>query len=503
MTSLLFLVTAAALGACRRDPPPPAPSVPALSPGELAESAEQAKDELERWTRERDELLQEACDPGELAEHTKRTGHAAIEAGKATVSAVFVQGEALFDRSFTLEEGLGTALTKLPAPGLSRVENHPDLGGPDALSCRECHGRAGDDGHGELHQRAWLAGDGRHLGSASPRVAPHVAGLGPIQALAAEMTAELATQGAAAKASPGTLVRLRAKGVDFGEIVARPDGSLDMKGAPGIDADLVVRPFGWKGTHATLRSFARAALPQHMGMEPVPLPGDEAAKKANLHGQPPSYASIEAHAYLFDRDGDHRAAEILEGQVTSLATYLALLDVPVILPPRAGEAYAAWQRGASLFKATGCARCHVPELPLRSTKWVERPDAEAKGIEVDLITDNQVRPRLEAFDKGRSEIPVALFSDLKRHDLGPDLSERAEGGVKPTVFVTRPLWGIADRRFFLHDGRARSFREAIRFHGGEAQAAADAFAELDEPQKRDLDVFLLSLRRHPQARISP
>jgi hypothetical protein len=506
--ALLGALVLAAAGACRRDPPPPAFSVPALTPEELAVAGERAHDELVRWTRERDELLQEACDPGELAEHVRHVHQADIDEKRADVTAVFVQGEALFDRNFTRDEGLGSGLGELPPPGLSRVEHSAARGGPDAISCRECHGRAGDDGHGELHQRAWLDGDGRHLGSAKPRVAPHVAGLGAVQALAAEMSAEMAAAVARARIAaargggPFPLV-LHAKGVDFGEVVVRPDGSLDTSRVAGVDADLVVKPFGWKGTHATLRSFVRQALPQHMGIDPLPLPTEPAAARAARPGEAPTRALIEMKAYLFDEDKDGKAGELHEGQLTSLAAYLSLLDAPVVLPPRTDAAYAAWERGGAVFHAAGCARCHVPELPLRSARWVERPDEASPGLALDLVADNQVRPRLGQFDKGRSTIPVALFSDLRRHDMGPGLAERAEGGAGPTVFLTRPLWGIADRTFFLHDGRARSLAQAIRLHGGEAQPAADAYGGLSPEAARELEVFLLSLRRFPQGRISP
>ena len=49
--------------------------------------------------------------------------------------------------------------------------------------------------------------------------------------------------------------------------------SFDTSGVKGIDADLVVRPFGRKGEFATTRAFDRAALQFHMGMQPVEVVG--------------------------------------------------------------------------------------------------------------------------------------------------------------------------------------------------------------------------------------
>ena len=132
-----------------------------------------------------------------------------------------------------------------------------------------------------------------------------------------------------------------------------------------------------------------------------------------------------------------------------------------------------------------------------------RPAAAKPAWSSTWSTDSQVQPKLEQFDYtlGRR---VRLFSDLRRHDMGPQLAERTDRGVAPSVFLTRPLWGLGDRgNYFLHDGRARSIAEAIRLHGGEAAEAAGSFAALPIEEQRAIEVFLLSLRRQPQGRILP
>ena len=52
---------------------------------------------------------------------------------------------------------------------------------------------------------------------------------------------------------------------------------------------------------------------------------------------------------------------------------------------------------------------------------------------------------------------------------------------------------VSGHTFFLHDGRARSLVEAILWHGGEALAARDAFADLPRAARDDLIAFLESL----------
>jgi CxxC motif-containing protein (DUF1111 family) len=96
-------------------------------------------------------------------------------------------------------------------------------------------------------------------------------------------------------------------------------------------------------------------------------------------------------------------------------------------------------------------------------------------------------------------LEVRLFSDLKRHHMGEAMAEpRPDGGAAGDVFVTRPLWGVARSRPYLHDGRAPTLEDAILLHGGEAQASRDAFAALPEPERGPLRIFLTSLTRAGQ-----
>lgn len=465
-------------------------------PEELLDAQRAATDERERWSRERLEQWHNALDEGEEAEHTHRIRQAHMDDGSAAIPAIFLQGEALFEHRFSAREGLGHT---------SRVQHAENAGGPDATSCRECHGRGGDDGHGEQHHRAWLDGDGHHLASASPRIAPHLAGLGPIQVLARQMTRELraARDLWLSQERPLAPLRLWAAGVEFGELRMRQDGSLDATGVHGVDADLVIKPFGWKGTHATLRSFIRSAFPGHMGLEPLPL--DEAAPLQPVDPLRPSTLRIpEAQSWKSDGDGDGVAGELTEGQLTSMVVYLSLLDVPVILPPRRAETMAAFARGRALLDETGCTGCHVPALALKGTEWTEQAPTDGKPLALDVIKDSQVPPVLDASDYSAPGVMVPLFSDLRRHDMGPALAERLNRGVGESVFLTRPLWGIGDRGpGYLHDGRARTFREAILLHGGEADAAARAYERLSSADARAIEVFLLGLRRVPQVRLFP
>ena len=92
-----------------------------------------------------------------------------------------------------------------------------------------------------------------------------------------------------------------------------------------------------------------------------------------------------------------------------------------------------------------------------------------------------------------------LFSDLKRHDMGAALATPApQGAIPARVFLTRPLWGLAETAPYLHDGRAPTVHDAIVLHGGEAAKARDAYLALDEHARASVRVFLTSLSREPK-----
>jgi CxxC motif-containing protein (DUF1111 family) len=73
------------------------------------------------------------------------------------------------------------------------------------------------------------------------------------------------------------------------------------------------------------------------------------------------------------------------------------------------------------------------------------------------------------------------------------------GEAKGREFRTQPLWGIAATGPYLHDGRARTIDEAIRWHGGEAASIRDAYVALTPGEHADLNAFLESLGGRGQA----
>ncbi|MEX1364994.1 MAG: hypothetical protein AB1Z98_17835, partial [Nannocystaceae bacterium] len=215
------------------------------------------------WRREHRFL--DATDPGHLLRST-RVRQLEIDAGLWSIDELYQLGGQLFGLHFSPAVGMGGA----DQPALRRV--HLGLrGGPDATACTSCHWRGGPAGAGDAADNAILRGDGNRESSGVARNPPALVGLGLRERLAQEMSLELAEQEQQLlrlSAGSGNAVRapVSAKGVRFGFVTVTPEGDVDRAELQGLDADLVIKPFGWKGTTATIRDAAEDALLIHHGM---------------------------------------------------------------------------------------------------------------------------------------------------------------------------------------------------------------------------------------------
>jgi CxxC motif-containing protein (DUF1111 family) len=215
--------------------------------------------------------------------------------------------------------------------------------------------------------------------------------------------------------------------------IAKRDG---VRGRPSIVRDAGGRErvgrFGWKAHLPTLELFVAEAFRNELGLT-SPF-ATEVARTAPAAAGPCAEKS---------------RAEVGRDDVAAVVRFVAALPEPKPAPePRSGTA---------LFAQTGCAACHVPALEVRGRR-------------------------------------VGLYSDLLLHDMGRALDDRVvQGSAAGADWRTTPLWGLGDRRRFLHDGRARSLEAAILAHGGEAQRASERFRALSARQRRDLLAFLRSL----------
>ena len=458
---------------------------------------------VELYRQSRAEVLRVATDPNERRE---------VLAGPALFqrhepAEVFVFGDEAFEAELDRGAGLGRGEGWGPPPNPARGRRIHDgeRGGLDASSCRSCHFVGGPDGSGRLSQVAALRGDGQRLSTATLRDPPHVMGLGYLVRVARETEAALRrrTQIAQEQARAGgepVRTHLTVGERDFGFITAFPDGTMSTDALRGISTDLRVRPLGHKGRHADLVSLADEALQVHLGIQ--------TDSRIATYGE-------ESGVWLgegtrFDPDSDGVQAEATGSQAVLLGAYLSMLPVPQIRPPDDPRLAFVWSRGYAAFTEVGCAACHVPALRVRDMNTVLTATDATVEYRLDLAREGQA-PRPQRVDFGADEMnavpggtPIYAFTDLQRHDMGPALADAEDerlpdgsGTVPASVWLTRPLWGLADTGPYLHDGRASTVEEAIMAHGGEAVPSRDAYTALDDMGRAALRVFLASLTRDP------
>jgi hypothetical protein len=83
-----------------------------------------------------------------------------------------------------------------------------------------------------------------------------------------------------------------------------------------------------------------------------------------------------------------------------------------------------------------------------------------------------------------------IFTDFKRHDLGLNVLRTQLGWNAPDPVFDSPAVGVGTTGPYGHDGRSNTLTDVILRHGGEAQAACNAFAALKPTQASNLLAFL-------------
>jgi hypothetical protein len=205
-----------------------------------------------------------------------------------------------------------------------------------------------------------------------------------------------------------------------------------------------------------------------------------------------------------DLDGDGKAGEIDPALVDYLEFYLLNYFKP--------GTYRTTRRateGVQLMQRIGCTECHVRNLEVRNDRRVAdvetRYDPERGGAFNSLfaeakplfrsVADNQAFPQLQPI--GGKFVVENVFTDLKRHDLGPAFHERDFDGTRITMHVTEPLWGVGTTAPYGHDGRSVTLDSVIRRHGGEAEKVTRAYLALDAEDQDKIIAFLQTLVLFP------
>ena len=479
------------------------PSYGRVELAEGLETRDELREAVELFLRTDVERLFVATDPFERLQGIVSVSQLETLESGGDFDDLFLFGDEAFEAERDRLSGYGQGQqSPTPRPATIQRVHLGERGGVDSGSCRSCHFSGGPDGAGSGTQAAFFRGDGASISSAVRRDAPHVMGLGYISIIAREMTERLQLLLRFARQDARDLqqaveTRLDAKGVEFGSITAYPDGSVDWTNLKGVSQDLIVRPFGHKGRHDQLVALVDEALQVHHGHQTTSRISEfESEADTYLGPGPPN-----------DPDDDGVIEEAFDGQAVLLGSYLSLLGTPRFTVPDDSHLALTAARGARLFEEVGCADCHTPSLGFHSY----HVNLRGRGaLDVDVTIDLEeygLEPKPRSVDFGPHDgdgdgVPVFAFTDLRRHDMGPDLAdvhdERLPGtefSVLGSMWLTRSLWGVADTAPYLHDGRALTIDDAIRLHGGEGEAAATQYIDLTESDRGALRAFLATLTR--------
>ncbi|MEM6462980.1 MAG: di-heme oxidoredictase family protein [Pseudomonadota bacterium] len=272
--------------------------------------------------------------------------------------------------------------------------------------------------------------------SISPRIAPPMIGLGLIE--------QIADSDLFALADPHD---------EDGDGIS---GRVHLVPDPETGGTAVGR-YGWKASHKSVRVQSASAFLTDIGLSTslFPHPGGDCTHRQTVctqapHGAPRDSGGVEVSDQLLDL-------------VSHFSSHIAV-------PARRHVSEPEVLRGKALFYAAGCTSCHQP-------KFVTLKDPDAGRNAFQLIWP---------------------YSDFLLHDMGDGLADQGDSPLA-REWRTPPLWGIGLTRAvlgeenYLHDGRARTLEEAILWHGGEADAARDAYASMDLADRYALIRFLESL----------
>jgi hypothetical protein len=459
---------------------------------------------------------------------------------------VFDCGDELFEVRGNALDGVGinvgdgTRFARGPRADLTDFWNNntpPRETGPNGEACILCHFDGADAGDGAGPAALQHVRDPNLTADPSQfiqRQSPHIFGPAGPQLLAEEMTADLQgiadAANAASCAMGGQSVTrpLMTKGVRFGSVSATC-GSLDLSAIEGIDADLVVKPFEWKGVERSLRTFVRGAFHQELGLQPVEITGDDVDGDFDGVVNEISIADVTAMAvYLAGQPRPTTRVELddLRRRLQRLGRRGRTLADDLELPQLTGAERQSIANGEEVFAEIGCASCHVPALqtagvifsePSQNPNYREAmfpagQDAAARGadpakaVRFDITRDQPdnviaigraVIERLGSFERARGGgAIIRLYGDLKRHDMGPGLAEAIDTPpcrCGPSVFLTENLWGVGGTAPYMHDGRSTTLTEAILEHGGESADSRTHFLALGPDDRADLLAFLNNL----------
>ena len=264
----------------------------------------------------------------------------------------------------------------------------------------------------------------------SPRIAPHMAGLGLL-----ELIPENAIL---ANADPDDQ--------DQNGISGKANRVWDRQ-----QQITALGRFGWKAAEPTLKQQNSGAFAGDMGLT------------TSLHPETDCTASQPC-----EKSASGGTPEVPDKTLNHVTFYTQHLAVPMQRDADSEEI----QQGYQHFNEAGCNQCHIENW--KTGQAADRPE----------LSNQQIRPftdlLLHDMGEGLADNRPEYLANGKEWRTAP------LWGVGINKVVT-------GQENYLHDGRARTLEEAILWHGGEAETAKNHFMTLPQDERQQLIRFLESL----------
>lgn len=176
----------------------------------------------------------------------------------------------------------------------------------------------------------------------------------------------------------------------------------------------------------------------------------------------------------------YKMLDVTTQEMEDVDLYMQALGVPA----RRNVNNATVKRGEEMFHKAKCHLCHVETLHTKP-----RGSVLLAGTQLPWLGGQTIHP----------------YSDYLLHDMGSEImgvglnDNYVSGLARGNEWRTTPLWGIGLQQkvnghtYFLHDGRARNYVEAIMWHGGEGEASKNIFKNMSKADRDALIAFLNSL----------
>ena len=326
------------------------------------------------------------------------------------------------------------------------------------IRSRPIHGRFADGTRYTLRQPVYTFSDLGYGPMArdvmvSPRIAPHMAGLGLIEAIPESEILRNASDQAAAP----------------GAIKGQPNRVWDA-----FAQKEVIGRFGWKANTGSIAHQSAGAFNGDMG-----ITSSVNWREACTPAQTDCLAAPHGGGKRSGRDGlmpssqaTAQVPEIDDETLGHVVFYTATLAPAARRQPDDPQVL----RGQALFAQAQCATCHRPSY----------------------VTAEAPFPRLTSPKVSGQRIWP--YTDLLLHDMGPQLADgRPDFRASGSQWKTPPLWGVGlfrdvnGHQRLLHDGRANGVLEAVLWHGGEALGAKEQVLKFSKRDRDALVKFVESL----------